>query len=76
MGRRTPLPAKGHALGEQEAERLDHVEARHIEAILKKAGGRVSGKGGAAELLGIHPETLRHRMRKLGIRFGRVHLRQ
>ncbi len=74
-GRRTPVPAEGHALGEQEAERLDDVEARHIEAILKKAGGKVSGKGGAAELLGIHPETLRHRMRKLGIRFGRGHLR-
>ncbi|MRR18107.1 MAG: sigma-54-dependent Fis family transcriptional regulator [Deltaproteobacteria bacterium] len=52
-------------------QRLDEVEARHIEAVLASAGGRISGKGGAADLLGINPNTLRHRMRKLGIRFGR-----
>lgn len=57
--------------GEQEIERLDALEARHIEAALEKAQGRVSGKGGAAELLGINPSTLRHRMRKLKIKFGR-----
>jgi transcriptional regulator with GAF, ATPase, and Fis domain len=55
----------------EETERLDEVEARHIEMVLNKVGGRVSGKGGAADLLGINPNTLRHRMRKLGIRFGR-----
>lgn len=55
----------------QETQRLDELEARHIEAVLNKVEGRVSGKGGAAELLGINPNTLRHRMRKLGISFGR-----
>lgn len=54
-----------------DTQRLDEVEARHIEAVLASAGGRVSGKGGAADLLGINPNTLRHRMKKLGIRFGR-----
>ena len=72
--RHAPSPAKSHAPGGQETERLDHVEARHIETVLKKAGGKVSGKGGAAELLGINPDTLRHRMKKLGIRFGRKYL--
>ena len=57
---------------EQETERLDEIEARHIRAVLKKTGGKVSGKGGAADALGVNPNTLRHRMRKLGIRFGRV----
>jgi transcriptional regulator with GAF, ATPase, and Fis domain len=57
--------------GIKETQRLDEMEARHIEAVLDKAGGRVNGKGGAADLLGINPSTLRHRMRKLGIRFGR-----
>jgi len=67
------LPAAGPtSSGEHEVERLDQLEARHIEAILKKAGGKVSGKGGAAELLGINSNTLRHRMRKLGIKFGRT----
>jgi DNA-binding protein Fis len=31
----------------------------------------VEGKEGAAELLGVNPGTLRHRMRKLKIPFGR-----
>jgi transcriptional regulator with GAF, ATPase, and Fis domain len=56
---------------EQASQRLDELQARHIEAVLNKVGRRVSGRGGAADLLGINPNTLRHRMRKLGIRFGR-----
>jgi len=55
----------------RETDRLVEMEARHIEAVLDKTGGRVNGEGGAADLLGINPSTLRHRMRKLGIRFGR-----
>jgi len=33
--------------------------------------GKVGGTGGGAELMGINPATLRHKMRKLGIPFGR-----
>jgi transcriptional regulator with GAF, ATPase, and Fis domain len=55
----------------QMTQRIDELEARHIESVLNKVGGRVSGKGGAADLLGVNPSTLRHRMRKLGIKFGR-----
>lgn len=55
----------------QEIRRLDEMEAQHIEMTLNKVGRRVSGKGGAADLLGVNPNTLRHRMRKLGISFGR-----
>jgi transcriptional regulator with GAF, ATPase, and Fis domain len=50
---------------------LDQVTAAHIRHVLKVTNGRVEGKKGAAELLGIHPGTLRHRMRKLQIPFGR-----
>ena len=57
--------------GKQETQRLDELEARHIEAVLNKVDRRVSGQGGVADLLGINPNTLRHRMRKPGIRFGR-----
>jgi hypothetical protein len=35
------------------------------------ANGRVHGKGGAADLLGINPSTLRYRMNQLGIPYGR-----
>jgi len=71
IGRPAPSSGKGGPPSEREVERLEEVVARHIEAVLKRAGGKVSGKGGAAELLGINSNTLRHRMRKLGIRFGR-----
>ena len=50
---------------------LDGVVGNHIQKVLKMAGGRIEGKDGAAEMLKIKPGTLRHRMRKLGISFGR-----
>jgi DNA-binding protein Fis len=46
------------------------METRHIEVALKQADNKISGKGGAAELLGINTNTLRHRMTKFGISFG------
>lgn len=51
--------------------RLVTVEACHIQRVMELTGGRIEGKGGAAELLDVNPGTLRHRMRKLGISFGR-----
>jgi len=48
--------------------RLAEVERDHIRAILEKAGWRVRGHGGAAELLGLKPSTLEGRMAKLEIR--------
>ncbi len=50
---------------------LDNVVARHIKRALGKTGGKVHGPGGAAELLGVNANTLRYRMQKLGIPFGR-----
>ncbi len=54
-------------------ESLDAVIAAHIRKVLEKTGGKVEGKGGAAARLGVHPSTLRARMRKLGIAYGRIH---
>jgi PAS domain S-box-containing protein len=51
-----------HSLNLQELERV------HIADVLKKTGGRIRGKGGAAEILGIKPNTLDFRIKKLGIR--------
>ena len=51
---------------------LSDVAADHIRQILFHTRGQVGGAGGAAELLGINASTLRSRMRKLGIPFGRV----
>ncbi len=50
---------------------LDELFSKHIRTVLKQTKGKVGGEGGAAELLGINPNTLRSRMRKLGIPFGR-----
>ena len=55
----------------KESFNLDQVTANHIHRVLQITNGRVEGKGGAADLLGINPGTLRGRMRKLGISFGR-----
>ena len=46
---------------------LQALEKQHIEGVLKKTSWRISGKQGAAELLGLKPTTLRSRMNKLGI---------
>ena len=50
---------------------LDEAMANHIQLALKLAKGKIQGPGGAAEILSINPNTLRKRMRKLGITFGR-----
>jgi formate hydrogenlyase transcriptional activator len=46
---------------------LEEMERRHIVSVLEKAGWRVAGKGGAAEVLGLKRSTLISRMKKLGI---------
>jgi len=51
---------------------LDEAISLHIGRVLKMTKGKIHGPGGAAELLGINPNTLRGRMNKLGITFGRV----
>ena len=50
---------------------LDQVMAEHIRKVMQLCNGRVEGEKGAARLLQIHPSTLRKRMQKLGIAFGR-----
>jgi chemotaxis protein methyltransferase CheR len=49
-------------------ETLEAVERDHILRILEQTQWKVSGKNGAAEVLGLNRSTLRARMRKLGIR--------
>jgi transcriptional regulator with GAF, ATPase, and Fis domain len=46
---------------------LEDVERHHLEAALQKCRWRINGRGNAAEMLGLHPNTLRFRMKKLGI---------
>jgi len=48
---------------------VDETMARQVCQALQKFDARTSGPRGAARLLGINPNTLRSRMRKLGISF-------
>jgi formate hydrogenlyase transcriptional activator len=50
---------------------LEEADRSHILAALQRSGGVVDGPKGAAKILNVHPNTLRHRMRKLGIKGSR-----
>jgi len=47
---------------------FDRAVIQHITKALTKTSGKIIGPGGAAELLGLNPSTLRGKMRKLDIR--------
>ncbi len=46
---------------------LNDAERRHIETVLAQTGGVIEGPSGAARILDLHPNTLRSRMKKLGV---------
>ena len=58
----TPPPASG-----QPPPSLQAVERDHILAILRQTNWLLTGPRGAAKVLGLHANTLRGRMKKLGI---------
>jgi len=47
---------------------LEAIEREHILKVLGGSGWKIDGAGGAASLLGLHPSTLRFRLKKLGIK--------
>jgi chemotaxis protein methyltransferase CheR len=55
-------------VAEEEGKTLEDVEREFILRILNQKKWRISGPKGAALALGLHPETLRSRMKKLGIK--------
>lgn len=50
---------------------LNYVVSHHIKRVLNYCNGKVEGENGAAKMLNINPSTLRKRMKKLNIPFGR-----
>jgi transcriptional regulator with GAF, ATPase, and Fis domain len=46
---------------------LDEIERLHILSVLDHTHGVVEGPSGAARILNLHPNTLRSRMKKLGL---------
>ncbi len=46
---------------------LEETERSHILTVLEQTGWVIDGPNGAARVLGLHPNTLRSRMKKLAI---------
>lgn len=68
-----PLPATNQQAalsptGDRPIRTIEENEREHILAVLTQCGGRIRGKGGAAEILGVPPTTLASKMIKLGIK--------
>ncbi len=63
--RQTPAGSAG--LAGPASMSLEDAERRHIEAVLSQTGGVIEGPAGAATILNLHPNTLRSRMKKLGV---------
>ena len=66
------LPSEVTAAVERDAEIIRDAEWRQLEranvlSALRKSNFRVSGEGGAAELLGMNAATLTSRLKALGI---------
>ena len=62
-----PAARRPRATDSTEAQTLEAIERRHIEETLRRCDWRINGAGNAADVLGLHPSTLRFRMGKLGI---------
>lgn len=56
---------------QMEVINLNRAIAKYIMKVLGMTNGKVHGKGGVAEKLGVNPSTPRNRMNKLGIDYKR-----
>ncbi|HVT10338.1 MAG TPA: sigma 54-interacting transcriptional regulator [Polyangia bacterium] len=61
-------PAAAPAPAASPGVTLEDVERRHIHAVLVDRNWLIEGDRGAAKALNLHPNTLRGRMRKLGLK--------
>jgi PAS domain S-box-containing protein len=60
--------ARGQLIAEALSEgTMQGVERDHIVNVLRQTRGVIAGPRGAARILDLHPNTLRSRMKKLGI---------
>ncbi len=72
LGLSPTYPVKTQSGAPQDgALELDALVKRHIQRVLRQTNGKIHGPGGAGEVLGVNPDTLRYRMTKMGIPFGK-----
>jgi transcriptional regulator with GAF, ATPase, and Fis domain len=64
------IPEESSDQPQGQLKSMEEMERDHILYALQSSNGKVSGIGGAAELLKIQPQTLYSRMKKLGIDKG------
>jgi transcriptional regulator with GAF, ATPase, and Fis domain len=64
---RIHAPPPARAAPRLEWVSLAEAERRYIAEVLHHAKGRITGSGGAAEILDLKPSTLNFRIRKLGL---------
>ena len=64
------MPLKNRVVSPDEVLGLDEFFIQHVKRVLSMCNGRINGPGGAAELLKMNPNTLRNRMKKLGVPYG------
>jgi PAS domain S-box-containing protein len=62
-----PVAATQKQEGALSNQSLEAVERSHLLTILKQTNWVIDGVGGAARILDVHPNTLRSRLKKLGI---------
>jgi len=69
----TPLPTAAQPRARVDAEfftepEMQQRERENLIAVLERAGWKIKGANGAAELLGVKPTTLLSRMKKMGLK--------
>ncbi|MBU1169083.1 MAG: sigma 54-interacting transcriptional regulator [Proteobacteria bacterium] len=58
----------GNSLYFDDLPTLDEIQRRYIKYVFEKTSGKLSGPGGASEILGMKRTSLYNRMNKLGLR--------
>ncbi len=71
LGINTPASAVAPEYPSTKSYNLDEIISQHLSRVLKITNGKINGADGAAALLGVNSSTLRNRMKKLGVSYGR-----
>lgn len=67
LGNRSPTGLPSPATPPPNRATLQAIEREHILSTLAQTRWVIDGPSGAAKILGLHPNTLRSRMKKLRI---------
>lgn len=66
----TPIPSATAPSAPKEGDgspTLEHIEREHVLSVLSRTNWVIEGEAGAAKQLGLHPNTLRSRLKRMNI---------